>query len=136
MTNNEQHWLIATNQLCPIIYGKPSYIKREFTKEVPYKQYHYKESDQLPNIDHLIKQGLSVNDIVAQMDRGSASITRAKDYVYERKRQLGYRRKSKHSQALEMMKDKKITDQDIADKLGMHKRYVRFLRVGNSRGKL
>lgn len=133
MENNQIHWLIVTNQLCPLLTGKPTYIKNGFShaKVVVKKRPMVSQP-----IDHLILEGLSTDEILKQMDLSNISMTRAKDYIYERKRNLGYRRKSKQMEALELMKDKKLTDQDIADRLGMHKRYVRYLRVQNSRGRL
>lgn len=140
MTSTELHWLIATYQICPIVDARPSYTKNGFTPDNCYPKYkrpkNVKTSPLTQPIDHWILEGLSVNDIIKQMDLTNSNKTQAMNYIYERKRFLGYRRKSKQMVALEMMKDKKITDEDIAKILGMHKRYVRFLRVENSRGRL
>lgn len=135
MTSNELHWMIYTNQLCPLVLAKPSYIKRDFAPTSNTQKLSQKNKEFSPNIDHLILEGLSVADIVSQIDRGGISVTRARAYVYERKKQLGLRKKSKQTVALELMKQK-LSDGDIAERLGMHKRYVRFLRVANSRGRL
>lgn len=135
MMQPDIHWMIATNQFCPLVMAKPSYIKMGFAKPINTKKTCEKNKSFCPPIDHLIQKGLSINEIINSIELDGVSITAARNYVYERKRALGYRRKSKQMEALEMMK-KKFTDQEIADKLGMHKRYVRFLRVNNSRGRL
>lgn len=134
MVNQDHHWLISTYQLCPLTMAQPSYVRNGFKTEN--KPSTHKMPMLSQPIDHLIREGLSVNDIIKQMDLTGISQTRARQYIYERKRFIGYRRKSRQMEALELMKDKKLTDADISKMIGMDKRYIRYLRVENSRGRL